>query len=564
MKHYYYIAFWAFLVAGLPIGLSAQKAKKDTTMTRTVVVEQEYTPIISDASKINVLPRVEEPKLTQKEVEYATTISPAWHISGQLLKPYLITDKQPNALPGYVRVGYGNYGNLDFLGNYLFQLSSKDKLNARFAVTGFDGSLDQPTKSDAKWKAYHYRTQADFDYIHHNKTTDLTIGANWGVSNFNYHERELGKQKFSFGDVSVGLVSIDESAKIQYNVGSQLLLYGRQNSYFGGNDATETQLHTNGLVSATIRSDQRVKVAFDMRNLFYSTPASLGSDGKIFRNRTLLDLNPSYEQNNDNWRFHLGANVDLSFGAGNALRLSPDLKVDYLFNDNYVIYASATGGRDVADFRRLEQVSPYLLLKDRINDSYEALNTTLGIKMSPCDGLWFNFFGGFQALKDEWYQLANVDHYSITAPPFVEAVFYSLGLSEANVNNTYLGLRSSYDYKDLFSLTVEGTYRNWTSKSSDTPLLANPFYFKPEIEFTLQTAFHPITPLRVQAGFDHKRWATKLCPNINNLYLSGTYRLMKTISIYARLDNILNESYQSDFIYTTEGFNFIGGLNIQF
>ena len=35
-------------------------------MNRTVVVEQEYNPDIMDASKVNVLPKVEEPTVSRK------------------------------------------------------------------------------------------------------------------------------------------------------------------------------------------------------------------------------------------------------------------------------------------------------------------------------------------------------------------------------------------------------------------------------------------------------------------------------------------------------------------
>ena len=34
--------------------------QQDTTLVRTVVVENQYNPIVMDASKINVLPKVEE------------------------------------------------------------------------------------------------------------------------------------------------------------------------------------------------------------------------------------------------------------------------------------------------------------------------------------------------------------------------------------------------------------------------------------------------------------------------------------------------------------------------
>ena len=58
-------------------------------MTRTVVVEQEYNPDIMDASKVNVLPKVEEPTVSKKEVEYATTFFPATSVPAGLMRPYV-------------------------------------------------------------------------------------------------------------------------------------------------------------------------------------------------------------------------------------------------------------------------------------------------------------------------------------------------------------------------------------------------------------------------------------------------------------------------------------------
>ena len=52
----------------MPFNLQAQNTQpKDTTMNRTVVVEQEYNPDILDASKVNVLPKVEEPTVSKRK-----------------------------------------------------------------------------------------------------------------------------------------------------------------------------------------------------------------------------------------------------------------------------------------------------------------------------------------------------------------------------------------------------------------------------------------------------------------------------------------------------------------
>ena len=114
MKRAFYIIGGLTLAISIPSALQAQTTQpKDTTMNRTVVVEQEYNPDIMDASKVNVLPKVEEPTVSKKNVEYATTFFPATSVPAGLMRPYTGKETQPGSTPGYVRAGYGNYGNLD-------------------------------------------------------------------------------------------------------------------------------------------------------------------------------------------------------------------------------------------------------------------------------------------------------------------------------------------------------------------------------------------------------------------------------------------------------------------
>lgn len=164
MKRTLYIAGGFTLAFLMPFNLQAQNTQpKDTTMNRTVVVEQEYNPDILDASKVNVLPKVEEPTVSKKEVEYATTFFPATSIPADLMRPYVGTEVQPGSKPGYIRAGYGNYGNLDLLANYLFRLSDRDKLNVRFQMDGMDGKLTMP-EADTKWNAYYKRQNKLFHF----------------------------------------------------------------------------------------------------------------------------------------------------------------------------------------------------------------------------------------------------------------------------------------------------------------------------------------------------------------------------------------------------------------
>lgn len=347
MKRTLYIAGGLSLAFLMPFNLQAQNTQpKDTTMNRTVVVEQEYNPDILDASKVNVLPKVEEPTVSKKEVEYATTFFPATSIPADLMRPYVGTEVQPGSKPGYIRAGYGNYGNLDLLANYLFRLSDRDKLNVRFQMDGMDGKLTMP-EADTKWNAYYYRTRANIDYIHQFNKVDLNIAANFGLSNFNLSPVQPGKQKFTSGDFHLGVKSTDENYPIQFEAETNLMMYNRQNNntFFFNDKVGETQVHTKGLISGAISDEQSINIGLNMRNLIYNKDLKLADDLQVYENRTSLALNPHYKLSSDSWNLRAGANVDLSFGSGKSFRVSPDVTAQYIFSDSYVLYAQATGGQ---------------------------------------------------------------------------------------------------------------------------------------------------------------------------------------------------------------------------
>lgn len=557
MKRFYQIALAsAFYLSALPMASSAQTTTKDSTMIRTVVVEQEYTPILSDASKITVLPKVEMPTVAKKQVEYATDLAPAITIQTGGMQAYVSTKEQASTNAGYARVGYGNYGKLDLLGHYLFKLSERDHLNLLLRMDGRDGTLSDD------WRSYFYRTEANLNYRHQFKATDLTVGGNFGLSNFNFIPGSLGKQKLTAGDVHVGVQSTNESSPIRFAVEGYARWYERQSNPGYTPDATETQIQTKGFVRGAMNEEQGIRIDFNLTHLGYNKNEE--SSERLFQSRTLVDLTPYYELKNENWHLQAGAHVDLSFSAGNFLRLAPHVKAQYALSDHYLIYAQATGGRFINDFRRLEEVCPYALPLSRINDSYEQLKSTFGLKMSPTNGLWFNLYGGYQSLKDEWYQNPTLYTQPTAALTKTSLPTYSvLDLKTTNATNTFIGLQTTYNYKACFSLSAEGEYRHWSTDPSATELAVDPLFLKPEISLKLQTNFRPLPNLLIQTGYKYTGWSGQ-AKAISNLYLGGNYALSKGISIYAHFDNLLNKTYQYYWGYPTEGFNLVGGLSFKF
>lgn len=530
---------------------NAQNAPKDSTLNRTVIIEQEYNPDIMDASKVNILPKVEEPTVAKKGIEYATSLLPiASFNSTDVITPFSKNFSQANAKRGYVRLGYGNYGNVDGKFSYLLDISKKDQLGIAAGIDGMNGKFD--LGGDEKSKLKYYRSAVGIDYLHRFAKTDFNLAANWGLSNFNFHPDALiSHQRFTSGDFHIGANSTDETLPIQFKAETNLMLYSRaHNAYYETSEyipisMNETRVSTKADVTGAINDEQKVGLALQMDNLFYTKD--------YHENYTSLQLNPYYALDNDSWKLRLGANVDLSFGSGKAFQVSPDVDVQYVFNDSYVIYAKATGGRILNDFRQIEQFCPYaeILRYPVINNTYEQINGELGFKASPYTGIRFKLFGGYQNLKDDLYQ---VNEYWIPGP------VTSFHLEQENTNNIYGGINFSYEYKNYFSLSAEGIYRHWDASNEALP-------FKPAFDFNLKTDIRPIPALLINLGYQYsmreKVQEERLSP-VNNLYAGATYDLYKGLAVYAKLNNILNREYQYYYQYPTEGFNILGGISFSF
>ncbi len=542
------IAFIAFPSLG-----KAQSQVKDSTMNRTVVVEQDYNPDIMDASKVNVVPTVEPPSVSKNPVKYDASLVPSGQIPPNTMKAYTGKEVQDKSLPGYARLGYGNYGNLDAQANYRFALPSNNELNLSFNMNGMNGKLDQPDAS-GKWDAHYYRTRAGLDYLHAFRKLDFNAAVHFGLSNFNFRpERDAyGNQKFSSGDVHFGVKSTDDNLPVQFTAETNLMFYQRKRDIYT-TDTKENMIRTKANVFAPISENQHIGLALTMDNVFYKN--------NVYDNYTSLQLNPYFLFQTEDWKMRLAAHTDLAFGFGKSIRIAPDFTAQYTFSDSYMLYAQATGGRQTNDFRRLEALCPYgeIGYANQLDATYEQLNAALGMKASPLTGLWFNLYGGYQDLKNDLYQYPT----SITLP--ADGAMPSLLLQTGNTHNVYAGLEMSYDYKSLFTIAAKGIYRNWTA--SDKTKEDHILYFKPSFEGNIHVDFHPVSTTLVNIGFQYTK-REDVQPTsadaVENLYVGGSYNLFKGISIYARVNNLLNKDYQYYVGYPSEGFNFVGGVSFQF
>lgn len=542
---------------GMCAFLATYAQQQDTTLVRTVVVENQYNPTVMDASKINVLPKVEEPTVPKAHIDYANSVRPVASWANQSMNP-IVRDWTPDAAyRGYLCAGYGNNGNVDARLGYLWDISKKDRLNVEASLDGWNGDVTDRNGED--WTSRLYNTRLGLDYRHAFKKMDLMLGGAYHSQVFNYMnpqyyygdlsrsvENPSRRQHQTMANAHLGIASTDKDTPIQFmgEVGMNLF---KQKYPTNIAEGSENNFYLKGDVWKPF-NDQCFGLAWDFNTYSYSMDDMKGT--------TSLELNPYYGYENDDWRIRLGAHVDWWSGIDDEVNFSPDVNVEYIFSDSYVLYAKAGGGRENKSLMELTEFTPYWTLSHPyILPTYMSLDAAIGLKASPINGLWFNLTGGYQIREDDLFW------------KLVDGSGSYLGFDQGKSKVAYGSAELKYDYKDLFDLGLKATYYHWKGDKmegldqyAEERLLA----LKSEMELNAEVGFKPVQGLRINAGYEYVKKAEEIYDPISNLYVGADYALMKNLSIFAKANNLLNKEYVRADAYPAQKLNFLAGLSLQF
>lgn len=539
------------MIAGLGMmALTAAYAQQNNTeLERTVVVENQYNPTVMDASKINVLPKVEEPSVPKSNIDYVTSLRPvsAWNYQSMSLMP---REQVMDAIyRGWFRAGYGTHGNVDIKAGYEGYVGSKDRLGVAASLDGWNGELAGLNEED--WTSRLYDTRLGLDYRHSFRKTDLALGGYYRSQVFNYlypllADAPAGKQHQTMANARVGLASTDQDMTVQFS-GEIGMTYFKQKYPAGVEAGSETNFYAKGDVLTPFLG-QSFGLALDLNTYSYAM-------GEM-KNNTSLEMNPYYKMEYGDWRFRVGAHLDWWSGAENQMNVSPDLNVELNFLDSYVLYAQAGGGRENKSLMELTDVTSYwVLAQPYLLPTYVTLDAQLGLKASPANGWWFNLTGGYQMREDDLF-FGVADEKGMTA-----------AFAQADSKVAYGAAELKYDYKDLFDCTLKATYYHWDlskPKEQDDQVKQITLALKPELEVNAEVGMKPMSGLRVNVGYEYVKRCEGLYDPISNLYLGADYALLKNLSVYGQIRNLMNKEYVRADAYPAQKMNALVGLSLRF
>ena len=541
-----YITLFSIAFAAGCMHAQAQSEKNDSTLNRTVVVENEYNPQIMDANKINMLPAIEEPKATKKPIEYALNSFPFSAFRYRVMPAYGNNTQQPNAPMCYLNLGYGNNGNVTGELNYWANISKNDKLNLN---ASFDGTNFEPDTEDyAEWNSRFYQSEIKADYTHLFHKAQLNAKAWFGTQVFNYLPLyETDKQSNMLGGARISIASTQAEQPWQYALEAGIQHFGRSYLYGLDESNSETNLQLQGNLSYGWDEESRVGIKLNIDQANYSFEG--------LENSGLIGIAPYYELNTDYMHLHLGAKADISTGFKSGVNISPDVTVEFPFAGQYTFYVQAKGGALLNDFFRFNSLTPYwggYAGHDQMENTHVQLDAFAGLKSDLGENFWVNFFAGYELRKHE------IGFYPTSIDNDIESLPYSF--TQGKGNNLKAGLASSYQYKDLIDVSLDATYRNWSTDDGMEVLLCD----KPELDVKFELRVHPTSRLNVLLGYQHRTYSEGDRDALANLYTGADYRFFNFFSLWVKAANLTNSKYQTDLFYPAQGINFMIGTSFRF
>lgn len=562
------LGFWAAISVHVAV---AQQSKKDTALSKVVVVENEYRPKINVADKVHFTPEPEVVSTPKQTIDYLNTPQ---LFGGSVFTPasdYSVTEHIKRENPFYARLGYGSRNNFDARLSFAGMIGKGEKnyLQAGLYAYGMNGKLDvissETGLTDDKWNTHFYRLGGDIAYKRYLKMFNLYFGGEAklnsvgflpGMSIDRIDQTVADNMNTNSLRGYVGMESNKEFEPFQYRItaGTNVFNYlTKTERSFKGH---EMDIFAHGYVGKNINESQLLQIN-------YRTDVLLNNmyliNERPYENYALLQFNPYYGITNDKIRLRLGVHSDWQLGWKSKLILSPDVRFDWLFASNYQFFIAADGGSILNNASHLSELSLYGMTNEQLDLTYMPYDFSAGIKarLIPQIGIklsvHYTAYKNYTSLLPSDGRLINSQSWNYSYVEF----------KQHDVNALKLHAGIDYLWKDKLQVSAEGNWYRWEHKDVDNVLFLHPLW-----NVKLNARAKLVQGLSGIIDYEYeKRVHTNIgyyTPAINSLNIGAEYNGMKNLTVYAKLNNLLNRRYFSEYGYPVQRFYMIGGISIRF
>jgi len=642
MKRYTFF----ILTAMLSLALFAQTAHPDTaTITRQITIEREYTPTIRAAGKINTLPFFIEHRVERRTPQFNTDFSQPLTVERsihQLASAELIKTR-PRQPEGFARIGAGTGFNT--LADLMLPLVRQPNTRLDFILNhdAFHNSQAFATTQAAllfnqrigNGLNFHAGLSGGHQYIRY-------YGDIFGWNNEVLDFRELPENTYFWSinptrpQVSFNWNDLSQSNnfwRVNANVGlgtspaAQDLRWGVNVDYnlFNMHALLNEQIIALSANFSHELGEGRLGLDLVSTNLFYTTTElqkrlfgneitrwssfSAVENEEVFKNFSVLSLNPYYSLQGENFDLRLGANLASSFHRGRNFTLTPDVRFDWrAIPRTLAFYAGISGDYQINSLNAMYLINPYLNPNVSVASTYTPWDFLAGALFSPMSGLLIDVFANYRFINNQFF-FANQN--LLYFPPWGGGPLPGEEIDEHEIcrcfwgmdafsnrfdvvynaaNHFRVGGRISYSLHDRFNAQLSLAYNHWSVRDDRafTPLYQASMppmraWHKPtfELDFNanlrITERLNVFTALNIETGryaplngyweYDSNifyPWSVVEMQPIINLQLGASYAVQNWMSVFVRANNILNRDNQIWHGYNAQRFNLMAGAAFNF
>lgn len=550
----------SILATAFVLGTFASSAQDDK-LTKQVQVVRPYEPTISDAFKLNQMPRVQDTLKIVPKFTYTLASRPM--IPGLRVDPItparMVAEPQSKLRMGYVRLGIGTYtsplaelyvnqlrSNNNVFGGWLKHKSSFGKIK-----------LDNGVKSDADYSRTAINLFGKRIFSNSLLWGDLEYN-NKGFTYYGYDtssptadlNNQDSKQKFNQLDAALGYHSTHtDSTHYNYAVSSNF-------RYFADNFSM--QQNTIGINVSADKFFKAERVGLDLSIKHIAKNEKLDSI-----NNTIIKFSPWIGLFGEQWRVKAG--VQYLYDANSYQKNTffyPIAHLSYDIISHYLIpYVEMSGRLEENSYDKILNENPWVVPGIDVFNTNHKMNLVGGVKGNFSSNVSYNAFASY-SIVDSMYFYVN------TSLDPANPLFNRFDVETDNVTQTRFVGELTIAASSSLSFFLKGQYQSFKMKELEKP------WHKPELEGQLSVRYNLRDKILVNFDIiaEGKRFAKNAdianpITELNGLVdvnIGLQYNYNRRLGAFLDINNIAASKYSHYYLYPMQRFNIMAGVSYAF
>ena len=560
---------------------------QEPTLSKEITIETDFVPVEQKATKLNKLPDITKTSIPTKQLNYSNWSGTVdFPTTINILEPYGYNTKYPfSQAKGYFDFGIGTQMNVVGSAGYKFIDTKEKQLKAWLQHNStWVGKNTSPLTSANPLKQKYNDNVLAVNFANKFEAGLLDLGAYFHLDNFNYY----GVNDFSYFDKADKQTATEFGLKASWKrpvTGENNLQFVAQLAFNHFGYSKNLNNEKNGLQENHIQAkvfSEAVQGSFSLG--INATADFLGYSNMLDENGApgesewmgLFKVSPYILYKNSNFDLKGGVNVDLSANDGSKIRISPNVKINYLIQDGYSVYATISGGKRLNLLNEIHSICRYLAPSNILGSSYSPFDAELGIKIGAFDGFYIKPFFGYGSFKDEitpFYELDTNPSSNVITEQVAPYVF----MQKYDIKGWKAGAEIGYNYNNLVDFAANIQY---APQDNDKGYCLG--FDRPELVVNANVKVTPIKPLSITLGYElrngrayHNKyfvagppavtsWTKTELKDVNNLSLNAYYQITPMIGAFVNANNLLNSQWDEYLGMGAQKTGVMVGVNLVF